>query len=392
MRFSAIARPADACRVAALPGSYPLEEKLSRFLTCIAVLAIATGATAQDRTDSIDGYIHQTMESRSIPGLALTILRDGKIVTEASYGLASLELGIPVTPKSVFPIASVTKVFTASLVMKMIEEGAFRLDDRLGDLMDVPDAWRAVTVRQMLSHTSGLPDVIVNPMTGVWLADSRDSALAKAAKLPMQFEPGAAWSYNQTNEVLLGAIMEKKSGKNFDSLITERILEPAGLNATVFGDSRDVVHGRGPWYSRLDFSGPEPRLAENIHLIWVEYPMFVHPCAALNTTATELARFVDQIAAGRILSPSTVETMWKRQTLRDGKPVGMDPETGMGLGWIVEELGGRTVVGGTGGATVAFRHAVEAKVTVVVLTNCQGANPDGIATEVLLRILETDGQ
>lgn len=361
---------------------------MSRALPCIAVLAIATSSAAQDTSQSIDAYIHQTMRERSIPGLALTITRDGKIITESAYGLVSVELGVQVSPKSVFPIASVTKVFTATLVLKLVEQGAFGLDDRLGDLIDVPEAWRGVTVRRLLSHTSGLPDVIVNPMTGEWLADSRDSALARAAQLPMQFEPGAAWSYNQTNYVLLSLIAEKKTGQDFDSLIRERLLKPAGLKATVFGDARDVVPGRGPWYSRLDFSGPEPRLAKKVHPTWIEYPEFVHPCAALNTTATELARFVDQIAAGRIVSPATVETMWKRQTLRDGSPAGMDPETGMGLGWIIEDLGGHSLVGGSGGATVAFRHAVDAKVTVVVLTNCQGANPDGIASEVLARYLE----
>jgi CubicO group peptidase (beta-lactamase class C family) len=364
------------------------EGKMSRFTSFFAILALATTAAAQVPRDSIDADVRAAMDRRSIPGLALTIVREGKVVLEAGYGVASLELDVPVTPKSVFAIASVTKVFTATLVMQAIEQGAFGLDDRLGDLFDVPPAWRPVTVRQMLSHTSGLPDVIANPMTGEWLAGTRDSALAAAAKLPMQFEPGTAWSYNQTNDVLLGAILEKKAGKSFDALVRERLVEPAGLAATVFGDASAVVPGRGPWYSRLDLSGPEPRLAAHLHPIWVTYPEFVHPCAALNTTATELARFVDLVAAGRILSPATVATMWERQTLRDGQPAGMDPETGMGLGWIVETLDGRTVVGGTGGATVAFRHAVDAGVTVVVLTNCQGSNPDGIATGILSRFLE----
>jgi len=365
---------------------------MTRLLICLAAVGIVTSAAAQTRTDPIDAYIHQTMEGRSIPGLALTITRDGKVVTEAGYGLASLELGVPVTPKTVFPIASVTKVFTATLVMKLVAPGSFRLDDRLGDLIEAPEPWRAVTVRQMLCHTSGLPDVIVNPMTGEWLADSRDSALARAAKLPMEFEPGAAWSYNQTNYVLLSMIVEKKAGGEFDALVRERLLNPLDMGATLFGDARVVVPGRGPWYSRLDFSGPEPRLAKSVHPTWVEYPAFVHPCAALNTTATELARFVDRVASGSLLSKVMVETMWKRQTLRDGSPAGMDPETGMGLGWIIEDLAGHTVVGGSGGATVAFRHAIDPKVTVVVLTNCQGANPDGIASAVLARALGATAQ
>jgi len=361
-----------------------------RFWTCLAVSMLVTSVAAQNRDSSIDAYVRSTMEERAIPGLALAVFRNGEPVIDAGYGLASLELGVPVTSQTVFPIASVTKVFTATLVMKRIEEGKLALDQRLGDLLDgLPEAWRPVTVAQMLAHTSGLPDVIVNPMTGEWLGDSRDDALAKAAKLPMQFEPGTAWSYNQTNYVLLGAILERQSGKSFETELTERILAPLGLGKTVFGDARRVVAGRGAWYSRIDFSGPEPRLAKEPYVSWVTYPDFVHTCAALNTTASELGRFVDRLAAGAVLAPATVEKMWQRQSLKDGTAAGMDPETGMGLGWIVEEPGGRRVVGGTGGATVAFRHAVAERLTVVVLTNCQGANPDGIATEILGRLLQT---
>lgn len=338
--------------------------------------------------DAIDDFIRTTMAARSIPGLALAVVRDGKIVREVGYGLASLELGVAVTPASVFPIASVTKLFTATLVMQLVQQGKLGLDDRLGSLLpDMPEAWHEVTLRQMLAHTSGLPDVIVNPMTGTWLGEERDEALAKAAQLPMQFAPGTAWSYNQTNYVLLGALLERKTGTPYETLLASSLLAPLAMKATRFADARQVVPGRGPWYSRIDFSGPQPRLAENVYPTWVTYPAFVHPCAGLNTTATELALFVDRVAAGAVLTPAVVATMWTRQTLRDGKPAGMDPATGMGLGWILEEHAGRTWIGGTGGATVAFRHSLAEKLTVVVLTNCQGSDPDGMATELLSRFL-----
>lgn len=358
-----------------------------RPLACsLALLALA--AAAPLRAGDLDAIVRPAMQRASIPGLVVAVLRDGKTIEEAAFGKASLELDVAATPATVFPIASVTKLFTAALVMQQVEQGRLGLDDRAGDLLpDLPEAWRGVTLRQMLAHTSGLPDVIANPMTGEWLAATRDAALAKAAALPMQFAPGTGWSYNQTNYVLLAAIVERLAGRPLEAQLQTAILEPLAMQATRWGDAAVVVPGRGPWYSRLDFSGPEPRLARAVHPTWVAYPDFVHACAGLNTTAVELARFVDAVASGKLLKPATVERMWQAQTLLDGKPAGMDAAMRMGLGWLIEDLDGGAIVGGTGGATVALRHAVAERLTVVVLTNCQGSDADGLATAILKHFL-----
>lgn len=348
----------------------------------------AEALTSSASLDVVDAHLRAALVRSAIPGLAVAVLRDGRLLHNAAYGLASMELGVPATPATIFPIASVTKVFTAALVMRWVEAGRLGLDDAVGrHLRHLPEAWRGVTIRQLLSHTSGLPDVISNPMTGTWLAEDGGAALAAAAGLPLQFAPGQAWSYNQTNFVLLGLVVEDLASMPFAEHLVEVLLRPLNLEATVFGDARVIVAGRGPWYSRIDFSGAQPRPAKSVYPIWVPYPAFAQPCAGLNTTARDLATFVDALAAGRVLAPATVAAMWQRQSLADGAPAGMDPETGMGLGWIVEDLNGQEVVGGSGGASVAFRHAVAERATVAVLTNCQGANPDGLASEVLGLVL-----
>lgn len=335
-------------------------------------------------TADVDALVRAAMDRATIPGVAVAAIRRGEVVHDAAYGRASLELDVPATPATVFPIASVTKLFTATLVMREVEAGRLDLDGPIGALLaDLPAAWSAMTPRQLLAHMSGLPDVIVDPLAGTWLADRYDAAIAAAAVQPMAFEPGAAWSYNQTNFVLLAAAVERLAGQPLAALVEATILGPLGLTATSYGDARDVVPGRGPWYSRIDFSGPQPRLAERLHAIWVPYPPLAHPCAGLNTTAIELARFVDAVASGRLLAPATCAAMWTPQQLRDGTPAGPDPSSPMGLGWIVESLDGRTLVGGSGGATVAVRHCVPDGLTVAVLTNCQGCDPDGLATAIV---------
>lgn len=335
-------------------------------------------------TADVDALVRAAMDRATIPGVAVAAVRRGDVVHDAAYGRASLELDVPATPATVFPIASVTKLFTATVAMREVEAGRLDLDGAIGGYLDdLPAAWRAVTPRQMLAHMSGLPDVIVDPLAGTWIAERYDDAIAAAAVLPIHFEPGAAWSYNQTNFVLLAAIVERLAGRPLAALIDAAIVAPLGLTATTYGDARDVVPGRGPWYSRIDFSGPQPRLADRLHAIWVPYPPLAHPCAGLNTTAIELARFVDAVASGLLLAPATCAAMWTPQQLRDGTPAGPDPSSPMGLGWIVESLDGRALVGGSGGASVAVRHSVPDGVTVAVLTNCQGCDPDGLATAIV---------
>ena len=363
------------------------------FLSCLALCSLLHFMATPALGDPIADFVQATMKERSIPGLSLAVVQDGKTLREEAFGVVSLELGVAATAQSVFPVASVTKIFTATLVMRLVQDGKLGIDAKVGDLLpDLPETWRAVTLRQLLTHTSGLPDMIVDPMKGLWLGETREEALAKAAPLPLQFEAGTAWSYNQTNYILLGMILERVSGKSLEALLQESILGPLQMKSTTYADARQVVAGRGPWYSRIDFSGTQPRLATKVYPTWVTYPDFVHTCAGLNTTALELARFVDRVAAGKVLAPATLANMWQRQTLRDGKPAGMDETTGMGLGWILEEHGGSPWVGATGGATVALRHAVREKLTVVVLTNCQGSDPDGIATEILSRLLGTQAK
>lgn len=341
----------------------------------------STVAVAQG--ERVDALIAAAMQASNIPGVQVVVVRDGKVVKDGAYGLADVALQVPVTSRSVFPVASVTKVFTATAVLSLVEAGKFRLESPVGELLPgLPEAWRPVLVRQLLSHTSGLPDVVVNPVRGEWLGKTRDEALAKAGALPMQSQPGTAWSYNQTNYVLLGLLLEKFAGATFEAVAQQRFFTPLAMTATRFGDSLDVVPGRGPWYTRLDWSSEQPKLSKTLHLAAVTYPDFMHTAAGLNTTAGELARWVEAVVAGKLLRPESLTAMWTATRLADGVTFRMGDTLGIGLGWMVDDRPGHQAVGGSGGSCVAFRHYLPDHLTVVVLTNCQGIDPDGLVDEV----------
>ncbi len=349
---------------------------LSIVLSCAAPGTDAPPSPAA----AVDAFVASAMDEFSIPGVAVVVTKDGKSVVEKGYGLASVELGVPVRSDTVFALASITKAFTATLVMKLVEDGTIALDAPIGSLLeDLPEAWRGVTVAELLSHTSGLPDTIVDPMAGTWIGATRDESIRKVAALPMASAPGTTWSYNQTNYVLLGMLLEEKGdGSTVEEMIDERFVKPLQLERTAFGDSSELVPGRATWYSRVEISNGAPRLARVAHPAWVLYPKFARTCAGLNASAVDLARFVDALASGKILAPATRDRMWSRAKLRDGRPCVVDGDLGMGLGVMVEDRGGHRAIGGSGGASVAFRHYPDDALTVIVLTNCQGVDPDAL--------------
>lgn len=180
----------------------------TRLLLLAAALTavVAPAATAQSSPGArIDSLMHAAMTRRLIPGAAVVVVKDGRVVKKSVYGLASVELDVPATTATRFQIASATKNVTGVAVMQLVEGGKFKLDDHVYDLLPkLPAAWKPVTVRQLLSHTSGLPDMIVDADKGGWLSGGPDSVIAQLA--------GAEWSYNQTNYMLLGMLIERYGG------------------------------------------------------------------------------------------------------------------------------------------------------------------------------------
>ncbi|MGC1131017.1 MAG: serine hydrolase domain-containing protein, partial [Candidatus Acidiferrales bacterium] len=197
-------------------------------------------ADASDATLSpqVDLYVDTEIKAQKIPGLALAIVRDGKIVKAKGYGLANVELDVPVKPETLFQTGSVGKQFTATAVMMLVEEGKVGLDDKITKYFpDVPVAWQEITVRNLLSHTSGIPDYTGEDKSGNEHAiDFRkdyteDDLLKKAESLPMLFKPGEKWSYSNTGYVVLGILIHRVTGEFYGDFLQQRIFKPLGMSA-----------------------------------------------------------------------------------------------------------------------------------------------------------------
>jgi len=345
--------------------------------------------------DSVDDYLREQMNARHIPGLVLFVLKDGKVVKQQSYGLANVELGVPTSKGSVFPLASVTKVFTATAVYLLVQEGKIRLGDKVTQLLpELPNAWSEITVLNCLSHTSGVPDIFPGSPVAApadWIADdSPEKALKKAEALPLLYKTGEKSSYNQTEFLLLKMIVEKVSGMPLEEFLNKRIFTSLGMASARFGDSLDIVPQRVGLYMNFTpqadrfhverqangngLPSPDGKLWNNINFL---YPAYQHGGVGLNMSAGDLATFDVALFHDRVLNQQTLELMWTPFRLNDGR----DGEfTG---GWDTDVLNGHRVVFHIGAGMVEYAHLLDPDLTVILFTNNQGVNPYRMTIDVM---------
>src|SRR5438477_6351227 len=206
-------------------------------LVLVLLLAPLLVAAPPARADAIDDYIKVEMERRHIPGLALAVARNGKIVKVRGYGIANLEHDVPVTPDTVFELASVTKQFTATAIMLLVEEGKVQLDDPVAwHLPRAPQTWKAITVRHLLTHTSGLPG-LGSGLKALWGSGPRmrygtAEMFDAATKDELSFPAGERHQYSDVGYILLGMIIEAASGQRYRDFLAERFFRPLGMSAT----------------------------------------------------------------------------------------------------------------------------------------------------------------
>jgi CubicO group peptidase (beta-lactamase class C family) len=327
-----------------------------------AVLSIVAASTARRApADPIDEVIEAAMAADDLPSVAIVVGRAGTILKQAAYGEASLELHVPATTQTVYPIASATKAITSTAIFLLVHEGRFSLEDSITELLpDLPPTWLEVTTRHLLTHTSGLPDIAVSSGREALIAASRGEALARVCAQPLVAAAGARWSYNQTNYMLLQMLVERYGERPFETFVRERLFEPLGLKATTFGDSDDVVPGRASMYESRD-GALRPRQSR--------FPDFVRGAAGVNTSVEEWYRWADAWAHARLLPRAELELLWQPAELASGALVSLAPNTSYGCGVMVDTRASHRSVGHSGGGNAAFRYFIDEDLLIVMATN-----------------------
>ena len=330
-----------------------------------------SAAATPEEIARIDGMFTAAYPSDG-PGAALIVVQDGKPVLRKGYGLAEIELGVPIRPEMVFRVGSVTKEFTSACILMLAEQGKLKLDDDITKyLPDYPAGGRKITIEQLLTHTSGIHSYTDDAdLLGRRMREdlTLPQLIASFQSAPFDFEPGARWHYDNSGYVLLGAILEKVTGKKYAELVAEMIFRPLGMKDTRYGDDAPIIPGRVDGYQKT------PAGIVNAPFLSMTQPF---SAGAIVSTADDLARWQAALDAGTILTPESRKKMWTPVVLPDGTP------TRYGYGWDMWSYEGHRVVehgGGINGFQTANMRWPNDRLYVAVLSNCGGcADPRALA-------------
>jgi CubicO group peptidase (beta-lactamase class C family) len=349
---------------------------IKRICDSVALFAIALSCTslvfAADQPDAVDDYVHAEMAKQHVPGLALLVSRGGTIIRAQGYGLASVELQVPVKPETIFQSGSVGKQFTATAVMMLVEEGKIGLEDPLTKYFpEAPAAWKQVTIRELLSHTAGFTDY---PKDFDMRKDYTEADLIKIVEsIPLAYPPGTSWAYSNLGFLTLGIVIHKVSGQFYGDFLQERIFRPLGMGTTRIISEADIIPNRSAGYRLVK--------GELKNQEWVSPSLNTTADGALYFSILDLAKWDAALYTEKLLKRSSLEQMWTIAKLSNGKPNSGD----YGFGWFIENKNGHHVVeheGAWQGFETQISRYVDDKLTVVVLTNLEQAKPDKFAHKV----------
>ena len=343
-------------------------------LCVLAALIVGlTGlALAADQGNAVDAYIRSEMAKQHVPGLALMVSRGGQVIRAQAYGLANVELQVPVKRETVFESGSVGKQFTATAIMMLVEEGKIGLEDPLTKYFsDAPPTWRQNTIRELLSHTAGIPDY---PKDFDLRKDYTEEELIQIIeKMPLDYAPGADWSYSNLGYVTLGVVIHKVTGKFYGDFLQERIFRPLGMNTARVISDTEIIPNRAAGYRMVQ--------GELKNQEWVSPNLNTVADGSLYFPVLDLAKWDTALYTEKVLKQASLEQMWSIVKLKNGQA-----NSGKyGFGWFIETKKGHRVVGHEGesnGFKAQLSRYVDDKLTVVVLTNLLDVDPTALADHV----------
>lgn len=355
------------------------------------VLCFTPAAAAGDDGIDVTAWLDDLLapwQDRQGPGLVVAASRNGQTLFARSYGLANVEHGIPNTPTTRFNAGSITKMLTSLSLLHLEQAGSIDLDDSIGShLEDLPRELRAVTLRQLLQHTAGVKDDWTLASLAGWAtSDVRSHEQARrliTRQEGLNFEAGSAFGYSNSGYILLADVIEVVTGRHYAEWVTNEVLQPLGMSATVLPTSPvQVLSGLATPYEVRRAGSRDPRQPG---LERGNVQSDVQGAGNLVTDVADLLRFGEHLLEAQLGTTSALARMQEQATLARGIP------SGYGLGLQVGQLGDRLMLH-HGGSLAGFRSHLlllpDSGLVVAVLANVNNVRPAAVATEIALRLLD----
>jgi D-alanyl-D-alanine carboxypeptidase len=337
-------------------------------------LAGCARTSARDTVEArVDSLVAAFQQETYAPGVSVAVVRAGRdTLVYRGYGLADVENDVPATPETVYRIGSISKQFTAAAVLRLAEQNRLSLDDPIvRHLPNLPPAWSGIRIRQLLSHTGGIPNFQVR-----WLHEgvseealTPDSVVGLVRNEPLDFPPGTQWRYSNIGYTVLGMLLEKMSEEPYRHYLQSALLRPLGLASTRYCDLTSLIRHRAEGYEQRDTS-----------VVNAMHTSMTVPFAAggLCSTVGDMAAWNHALATGRVVSAAS----WARMTTPDSAA----RETGYGYGLAVKSIDGRRVIrhsGGIQGFRADNAYVPGDSLSVTVLTNIAAPGPEALLDEIV---------
>jgi CubicO group peptidase (beta-lactamase class C family) len=339
---------------------------------CVFAVVIGSAAQAGELSEKLKAHMVGLAKSENFSGAAL-VMKDGRPLLREAYGKANYELDVPNTVETKFRLGSITKQFTAMAVMILAEQGKLSVQDLIGKhLEDAPPAWANITIRHLLTHTSGIPSYTGFPQMmsrTVRLPASIDEIMATFRDKPLEFEPAEEFRYSNSGYIVLGKIIERASGQDYETFVRHSIFQPLGMNDSGYDHNAAILPNRAAGYVRTFI------ILANAPYIDMTWP---HAAGALYSTIDDLAKWDRALAEGKLIGPKSYEEMFS-PFLRT-----------YAYGWFVRDRDGHREIGHGGGihgfSTSIVRYPDD-QVCVIVLNNVVPTGSERIARELAGMVL-----
>ena len=325
----------------------------------------------ETQSSAVDDFVEAEMKRRGIPGVAVGVVDKGKVTTRG-YGFANVEHMVPVTDETIFQSGSLGKMFTATAVMLQVEDGKLSLDDPLTKFFpDAPASWQAIKIRNLLNHTSGIPDYTTS--TFDYRKDYTEDELARMAfAQKLEFPAGSRWNYSNTGYALLGFIVHRVSGQFYGDVLAARVFKPLGMKTARIIDEADIIPNRAGGYRHED--------GQLKNQEWVAPKLNTTADGSLYWSVRDLVAWDTAVKRRAILKPESWAQILTPVRLTSGRTYPY------GMGWSLEERGGKPLQE-HGGSWQGFRTQLSRfigdSLDIIVLANSAEADPariaDGIA-------------
>lgn len=338
---------------------------LPAFAAALALALVWPPAPASSfDAERLDALVEAERERQRIPGVAIAIVRGGELVRLRGYGLSNVEHQVAAKPETIFQSGSVGKQFTAAAVMLLVEDGKLALSDPVAKwLPNAPAAWAGITLRHLLTHSSGIPDY--TEATLDYRRDyTEDELVALAFGLKLEFEPGARWNYSNTGYVLLGIIVGKACSCFYGDLLAERVFGPLGMTTARVISEADIVPNRAAGYRLAD-----GRLANQE---WVAPKLNTTADGSLYLSVRDLVAWDRGLRRAAVLRPESWAQVYAPVRLNSGKSYPY------GFGWEIDEIAGEKLHRHSGswqGFEADFARYLGSDLTIAVLANLADAEP-----------------